>query len=183
MHRHEPPGYRCPFCALIGGGETERNRPSDVVFQDSRTTAFVSPKWWERNPGHVLVVPNEHHENLYSIPPDALSLVFETARRIAVAIRSVYGCGGTSLRQHNEPGGNQDVWHFHVHVFPRHEGDGLYDGAPSRWVPVAERELYAEKLRTFLADRVWSATAGGVEAPVAATVADTATDTVAESKE
>jgi len=64
----------------------------------------------------------------------------------------------------------------------RARGDGLYDGAPSRWVPVAERELYAEKLRTFLADGVWSATAGGVEAPVAATVADTATDTVAESE-
>lgn len=151
MQRHEPPGYRCPFCALVGGGETEWNRRSDVVVQDSRTTAFVSPKWWERNPGHVIVVPNEHHENLYAIPSDALAEVVVAAQRVAGAVRATYDCSGTSIRQHNEPGGGQDVWHFHVHVFPRNDGDALYGGAAARWVAVGEREPYAERLRAYFA--------------------------------
>jgi histidine triad (HIT) family protein len=42
-------------------------------------------------------------------------------------MRAAYGCEGTSIRQHNEPAGGQDVWHLHVHVLPRHDGDRLYE--------------------------------------------------------
>ena len=82
--------------------------------------------WWPRNEGHVLVVPTEHVENIYDMPGELAASVHETARKVAIAFMETYGCDGTSTRQHNEPGGNQEVWHFHVHVFPRYEGDGLY---------------------------------------------------------
>lgn len=151
MHSHEPAGYRCPFCNLIAGGETERNRISDIVWQDDWTTAFVAPKWWETNPAHVIVVPDEHFENLYGIPEDALSAVYATAKRIATALREEYGCDGTSTRQHNEPGGSQDVWHFHVHVYPRWAGDALYENhGRVRWAAPEERAAYAMRLRKRL---------------------------------
>jgi histidine triad (HIT) family protein len=153
VHSHSLPEYRCPFCELVGGAERERNSQADVVWQDETTTAFVSPKWWETNPAHVIVVPNDHFENLYEIPAGALGAVYETAKRIALALRSAYGCDGTSTRQHNEPGGGQDVWHFHVHVFPRYEGDRLYEqNARVRWTETAERLPYAERLRAALQD-------------------------------
>ena len=148
---HAPPGYDCPFCALVTGDETELNKQADIVDRDGDTTAFVSPKWWARNPGHVIVVPNAHFENIYEIPDAALARVHEAAKRIAVALRETYDCHGTSTRQHNEPGAGQDVWHLHVHVFPRYGGDQLYArDAETVWTTPGERAPYAERLRAFL---------------------------------
>ena len=48
------------------------------------------------------------------------------AKAVALAMKNVYNCGGISLRQHNEPPGNQEVWHYHVHVTPRYLGDEFY---------------------------------------------------------
>lgn len=150
--RHEPDGYDCPFCRLIHADLTENslNRATDVVLRTDQITAFLSPLWWSHNPGHVLIVPNVHHENLYFLPADALSAVHLASQRIAVAMKSAYHCDGTSVRQHNEPAGNQDVWHYHLHVFPRYLGDDLYHNDAKRWTKPEERLPYAEKLRAAL---------------------------------
>jgi histidine triad (HIT) family protein len=141
----------CPFCLFVAGDERTRNAPSDIVWKDERTTAFVAPKWWNAAPAHVLVIPNEHFENLYEIPEDVLGAVYATAKRIAVALKDAYGCSGTSTRQHNEPGGGQDVFHFHVHVYPRAEGDRLYQTHDEvRWTEADERAPYAGRLREAL---------------------------------
>ena len=90
-------------------------------------------------------------ENLYEIDDDLLGAVYATARRVAIALREAYGCDGTSTRQHNEAGAGQDVWHFHVHVFPRYAGDDLYTrDAEYRWASAGERAPYAAKLRDAL---------------------------------
>jgi histidine triad (HIT) family protein len=149
---HEPRDYDCPFCRFARGVETERNRFDDIVWRDALTMAFVAPKWWPRNHGHVIVVPLDHVENIYAIDDALLGAVFATARRVAIALKEAYGCGGTSMRQHNEPAGNQDVWHLHVHVFPRYDGDGLYvRHEEQHWTDPEERAPYAAKLRETLA--------------------------------
>jgi histidine triad (HIT) family protein len=150
MFNHEPPGYTCPFCTFVAGGEDELgvNRQADIVRRDPRATAYVSPKWWPNNHGHVIVVPNAHHENLYDLPPADGHAVHDLVREVAIAIRETYGCDGTSVRQHNEPDGNQEVWHHHVHVYPRYHGDDLYRTRPYPQYVTAERRLpYAERLR------------------------------------
>jgi histidine triad (HIT) family protein len=142
----------CPFCRFLAGDETDRNRRSDIVWRDEQTTAFVSPRWWPSNPGHVIVVPNEHFADLYELPEDELGAVYTTAKRIAIALLAARGCDGTSTRQHNGSGAGQDVFHFHVHVFPRFAGDGLYmRDAEFRWASAEERAPYAERLREALA--------------------------------
>ena len=151
MKAHAPEGYDCPFCRLVDGADTGYNGRADVVWADAETTAFVSPKWWRDNPGNVIVIPNRHVENLYEIDDDLLGAVYATARRVAIAMKRAYGCAGTSTRQHNEPAGNQEVWHLHVHVFPRHPGDGLYARPDDhRLVDAAERAPYAKRLRAAL---------------------------------
>jgi histidine triad (HIT) family protein len=151
VHRHAPAGYECPFCAVAAGAETSLNARNDVVLRDGPTTAFISPKWWAASPAHAIVVPNEHYENLYEIPDHELAAVYSAAAAVARAMRVSYDCDGISTRQHNEPGAGQDVWHFHVHVFARHEGDDLYrrDGEV-RWSSAEERAPYAERLRAEL---------------------------------
>ncbi|WP_205328022.1 HIT family protein [Glycomyces sp. YM15] len=92
-------------------------------------------------------------------PADAYRAVGELVREVAVAIRATYGCDGVSTRQYNEPAGNQDVWHLHVHVFPRYEGDRLYASkALPGWADAMERQVYAERLRAYFTSESASAT-------------------------
>lgn len=66
-------------------------------------------------------------------------------------MRASYDCDGISIRQHNEPGGDQDVWHMHIHVLPRYTGDELYlNHHRSRRVSLDERCSYAGRVRSML---------------------------------
>ncbi|WP_344303005.1 HIT family protein [Nocardioides bigeumensis] len=145
MTSHEPAGYDCPFCALQAGRYNERNRPDDVVAVTELAFARVSPRWWPANPGALLVVPRRHVENLYDLPEADGHAVWDLTKLVAGAVRAAYGCDGTSIRQHNEPAGGQDVWHLHVHVFPRYADDRLYErhresvyAAPEERLPFAQ---------------------------------------------
>jgi histidine triad (HIT) family protein len=149
-YSHEPAGYRCPFCRIADEDAADLlTKPTDIVFQDGTVTAFIAAAWWPGNAGHVLVIPNGHYENVYDIPDEALAAVQVAGKRIALALKAAYGCDGTSFRQHNEPHGNQDVWHYHLHVFPRYAGDDLY-GSRKRFTTPEERAPYAEELRRRL---------------------------------
>jgi histidine triad (HIT) family protein len=156
VFNHQPAGYVCPFCLLIAGAEDGAiNTQRDIVRRNGLATAFVSPRWWPRNHGHVLVIPDAHHENLYDLPAEYGHAVHDVAREVAIAMRVVYGCDGTSVRQHNEPAGDQAVWHYHVHVFPRYVGDGLYGSVPdSGYRAPAERWPHADRLREYFASTV-----------------------------
>ncbi|WP_227991985.1 HIT family protein [Microbacterium sp. CBA3102] len=148
---HEPDAYPCPFCGLQRGNFNERNRPSDVVAVTERAFARIAPKWWPGHPGAVLVIPRTHVENIYALTPEDSHAVWDLTQRVAVGIRSAYGCEGTSIRQHNEPAGDQDVWHLQVHVFPRYDDDDLYRRHDqSIWVAPNRRAPYAVGLRRAL---------------------------------
>jgi histidine triad (HIT) family protein len=153
MFNHAPQDYDCPFCRLAAGGEDHLTRQRDVVRRTDRALAFVASRWWPNNQGHVLVVPTAHHENLYDLPADSGHAVQDLVREVAIAIRSTYNCTGTSTRQHNEPAGYQDAWHYHVHVFPRYESDNLYNTRhlPTPATPEA-REPYIRQLLEYFAE-------------------------------
>lgn len=149
MHNHEPEGFACPFCLLANGLDTGVTGQDDVVYRDDHVTALISLDWRENNPGHVLVVPNALHENVYDLPPDLGSPIHRVVRDVALAMKRAYGCDGVSTAQNNEPAGGQDVWHYHMHVFPRYENDTFYR---ARWgvTTAEERRPYAEKLKSTL---------------------------------
>jgi histidine triad (HIT) family protein len=151
MFNHAPAGYLCPFCALARGGGDAVSDQEDIVFQDNRITAFIAARWWPNNLGHVIVIPNEHFEQLYDLPSEYGHAIHDVAREMALALKQVYTCDGISTRQHNEPAGGQDVWHYHLHVFPRYAGDDLYRSAPlPGFAPAAHRHAYAARLRSYL---------------------------------
>lgn len=151
MITHAPNDYICPFCDWLAGNETEYKQNNDIVWQDEHTLAFVSPKWWVNNPGHVIVIPKKHYENIYDIPEEVLAKTYNTVKKMAIAIKKAYKSDGTSTRQHNEPAGNQDVWHLHVHVYPRYTDDNLYQNHENkRFVSPEERVEYVRKLKERL---------------------------------
>lgn len=149
---HEPLHYECPFCALVRGDDlpAPRTTRAEVVLREPEVLAFIASVQWPNNRGHVVVIPARHFENLYELPDHLGAPLLSATRRLAMALKSAYGCPGTSTRQHNEPAGNQEVWHYHVHVLPRYAGDELY-GSRRAPIPVAERVRQAALLREHLA--------------------------------
>jgi len=68
---------------------------------------------------------------------------------LAMAMKTAYPCDGISTRQHNEPSGGQDVWHYHLHVTPRYKDDNYY-ATQGVSMSVSERAMHAEKIKKHL---------------------------------
>lgn len=154
MYNHMPDNYICPFCLVAQGIENEYvlTKQDDIVYKDKFITAFIAAGCWKNNKGHVLIIPNKHFENIYDLPASLSAKIHGFEREVALALKEVYKCDGVSSRQHNEPSGNQDVWHYHLHVFPRYENDNLYK-TDREHLPPEERKVYASRLREYFQSR------------------------------
>jgi len=152
MHKHSPKDYKCPMCLIVEGHDNPDvyAKVSDIFYKDDLITAFIGGKWWERNPGGTIIIPNKHFENIYDIEEDYLISVARFSKKLAIALKEVYNCDGVSTRQHNEPAGNQDMWHFHYHVMPRYINDLLYENnQKARWTTAEDRKPYVMKLKEY----------------------------------
>ena len=122
---------------------------SAIVLIERRVFAFVPLHHYAGIRGNCLIAPRAHFENVFDIPADLGADFFRATRSIAQAMRDAFGCEGISTRQHNGPAGDQDVWHFHLHVFPRSRDDGLYGGDRALFEPLERLEV-AGRLRDAL---------------------------------
>lgn len=120
----------CIFCG-IARGEAE----ASLVHEGPRTLAFldIAPV----TPGHLLVVPRAHASSLSELDPDDGSEMFRVAQRLAAALRrSGLRCEGVNLFLADGAAAGQEVFHAHLHVLPRYDGDGFgvhaRFGSPSR---------------------------------------------------
>jgi histidine triad (HIT) family protein len=149
MYNHRPEKYICPLCQIAKGEETDKGKQEeDVIFRDELITIYVAGKWWRSNPGHVIIIPNEHIENIYDMPEEIGHRIFDYSKKVAIALKEAYKCDGISTRQHNEHAGNQDVWHYHFHIFPRYEKDNLYiNHEDTYWPSQKEKKPYVDKLK------------------------------------
>ncbi len=143
MYNHEPEGYVCPFCRIL------RAKPEEIIARTEGAAAFLALGRWGRSPVDVLIVPLEHFEHLYDLPTRLAPAIHDMTRVTALALKAVYACEGISTRQHNEPAGYQDVWHYTIHRIARYTGDDLYRSSK---VPFPEEERTAEtrRLRAYI---------------------------------
>jgi histidine triad (HIT) family protein len=149
MNIHQPAAYRCPFCSILAGGEDERL----FVLRDGQVAAVLSLHQQVGNPGALLLFPVRHLESIYSTPEELGAPLFSATKRLAVALKEALACDGITIRQNNEPAGDQEVWHYHVHIVPRYENDN-YHHEPRFAMPVPERIKYVKQLRDALAKSV-----------------------------
>jgi histidine triad (HIT) family protein len=154
MVNHAPPEYNCPLCAIARDDLVKGPLFSaeDLIYSDDQVYAMISAYQWPNNPGNVVVVPNDHYENIYDLPDPLGARIQAVARRVALAMKAAWKCDGLSTRQHNEPAGNQDTWHFHMHVTPRYTGDNFYRTymTAKALMPAEKRAAYALDLRQAL---------------------------------
>ena len=137
-----PPG-QCIFCRLVAG-----DIPSARVFEDELTLAFMD--LGQVNPGHVLVASKRHAATLFELTADEAAALMRTAQRIALAVRAVFDPDGVMLLQANGAVAGQTVGHVHLHVVPRHAGDGIDFTWPRKEPGPAALEDYAQRLRAAL---------------------------------
>ncbi|MHC6177374.1 HIT family protein [Glutamicibacter sp. X7] len=153
LHRsHAPENYQCPFCELVNHREFSEGNycaPTDLIFQTELVAAIMACDGFGPYGGHVMIIPNAHLEALYDLDEETGSAIMRETRRVALAMKIAWSPEGTSTRQHNEPSGNQHVWHYHQHLFPRYADDNLYGHLRHR-VPVEERARKAAELRAAL---------------------------------
>jgi histidine triad (HIT) family protein len=114
----------CIFCKIVRG-----ELPGTVIDEDERTVSFMDINPATR--GHALVVPRKHARDLMSIEQDDLCAVTSAAQRLAARQRTRLGAVGVNLINSCGAAAWQTVFHFHVHVIPRYEGDPLR----LPWVP------------------------------------------------
>lgn len=125
MYNHAPENYNCPICLGVDGVESDATmlKIEDLIYRDPMVSVFVNSKFVKNNPGHLIIVPNEHFENVYTLPDGLAARIMSVARQLAVALKEVRKCDGVTLLQNNEPASNQHAFHYHLHVYPRFEND------------------------------------------------------------
>ena len=111
------------MCVLCKADSTNPNEA--IVFEDNDTVAVVSFGQKRRNIGAILVIPKRHFRDVYTIPDELLAKVHILAKRISLAMKQALKCDGISIRQNNDEAGDQDVFHYHVHVIPRFKDDNF----------------------------------------------------------
>ena len=155
MYNHAPSEYICPFCLLIQGKESTKShlKQTDIVFQTTDATAFMATRKYPNNQGHVLIIPNQHFENIYDLPNEILAKIHALGREVALAMKSEYRCDGIMLRQHNEPAGDQNIWHYHLHIIPRYRNDDFHSAQKSP-LDAEERAQFARKLRNWFGNNI-----------------------------
>jgi len=139
-----PASDPCIFCRLVRG-----EIPSARVYEDDLTLAFMD--LGQVNPGHVLVAVKRHAATLLDITPEEAGAAMKTARQVALAVQAVFQPPGLTLLQANGKEGDQTVFHFHLHVVPRHAQDGIALTWPRKNPPAAQLEAYAGQLRQVMA--------------------------------
>lgn len=123
----------CIFCAILEG-----RKEASFVYQDELVSAFMDIQ--PINPGHILVVPNVHTACLADLDLITGGRLFQTAQRLASALRSSkLRCEGVNFFLADGEAAHQEIFHVHLHVFPRYRGDrfriqvgGHYHIQPSR---------------------------------------------------
>jgi histidine triad (HIT) family protein len=130
----------CVFCRIIA-----KQIPATVVYEDAHTLAFMDIG--QVNPGHVLVAAKGHAENLYALDDVQAGAAFRAAARVARAIRDAFAPQGLSVYQANGKAAGQTVFHFHIHLVPRFDNDGMNLTWPVKNPPREKLEEYAAKIR------------------------------------
>jgi histidine triad (HIT) family protein len=133
----------CVFCKIVAG-----QIPSTRVYEDEHTLAFMDIG--QVNPGHVLVAAKKHADNLYALDDAQLAALARTGARVARAIRDAFKPEGLSVYQANGKAAGQTVFHYHVHLLPRHAGDGMELTWPVKNPPREKLEDYAARIRAGL---------------------------------
>lgn len=108
----------CIFCKLANG-----EIPTATLYEDEdfRVILDASPA----SKGHALILPKEHYANLYELDDAVAAKVLPLAKKMITKLTDILGCDGYNIVQNNGETAGQTVFHYHMHLIPRYEGDSV----------------------------------------------------------
>lgn len=106
----------CIFCKIANG-----EIPSATLYEDEefRVILDLGPA----SKGHALILPKKHYADIYELPEEMAAKVFVLASMMAKKMTEALDCDGFNIVQNNKAVAGQTVFHFHMHLIPRYEGD------------------------------------------------------------
>lgn len=133
----------CVFCSIIG-----HEIPSATIYEDEIVKAIldIAPS----AKGHTVLIPKEHSADIYELPDETAAHILVVAKKIARALKEELNCDGINILQNNGRVAGQTVFHFHVHIIPRYEGDTVKIG----WDTLEYQEGEMQKLADDIARKI-----------------------------
>ncbi len=133
----------CIFCKIVRG-----ELPSDSVFETAEILTIVNlhPNTF----GHCLVIPKVHYPDIYSMPDELVAVVFQEAKRAAVATKSAMKADGVNVYMNNGEASGQEIFHAHIHVIPRFANDGFRTFPTKTYEYDGHKKEIAERIREKL---------------------------------
>ena len=130
----------CIFCKIANG-----EIPSATVYEDEwfRGILDIAPA----AKGHVILLPKNHAADALELGEEEATRVFPVAQKVAAAVKKATGCVGINILQNNGEAAGQTVFHFHMHVIPRNEGDTVKVGWTTGAYADGESAELAEKIK------------------------------------
>ena len=126
----------CIFCKIANG-----EIPSKTLYEDEQFRVILD--LGPATKGHALILPKSHYKNLYELPDATAADVMKLARKMAAQMTEKLGCDGFNLVQNNNEAAGQTVFHFHMHLIPRYEGDNQH----ILWKPTEVTQDELEEIR------------------------------------
>jgi histidine triad (HIT) family protein len=108
----------CIFCKIV-----RKEAAASIVYEDVQVMVFMDIR--PVNEGHTLVISRKHYEGIFDAPEELVAYTHKIAKRIAIAVKKATNADGISIIQQNGRAANQDIFHLHVHVIPRFEGQNM----------------------------------------------------------
>lgn len=133
----------CIFCKIAKG-----EIPSATIYETSEFKVMldVAPA----NKGHALIIPKEHFDNIFQIDAETAGKLFSLATVVARALKEETDCEGMNIVQNNGAVAGQTVNHFHLHLIPRHQGDGVSVTWKQGETDPAEQEALAKAIKKHI---------------------------------
>ena len=124
----------CIFCKLANG-----EIPTNVVYEDDTFTVIMDAA--PATKGHCLILPKEHYANIYELDEEVAGKIFKLAKELAIKMTDKLNCDGFNIVQNNGECAGQTVFHYHMHLIPRYDGDN--SGVASNWnhAELSEEEM------------------------------------------
>lgn len=108
----------CVFCKIA-----KKQIPANIVYENGKILAFLDIR--PLNEGHTLVIPKEHYENIFDIPQELISYIHGVTKQVTLSVKKVTQAEGISIIQQSGRAAGQEIFHLHVHIIPRYEGQKL----------------------------------------------------------
>lgn len=133
----------CIFCKIANG-----EIPSKTLYEDDsfRVILDISPA----SKGHAIILVKNHAENIYNLSDEDAGKIYVVAKKVAIAMQKVLKCDGMNILQNNGEAAGQTVFHLHMHVIPRYNGDQVQ----IKWTPQDAADQISEEVAKEIRENI-----------------------------